>query len=111
MRYLSLRNLKMFRFLCRELLDTEIINYQTENCFSAVMHPEARSVLHCLIPEWCHIFYQLLVRDDVSLIEAIHALLDAHVNPPLVFNQCLEVISVDNLLLDDFKRNLHKPQI
>ena len=53
-------------------------------------------------------FYQLLVCDDARLFEAIHALLDAHVDPPLVVNQCLEVIRVDDLLWDDFKRNSHK---
>ena len=58
------------------------------------MYSEARCVLHWMIPEWSHIFYQLLVRDDASLFEAIHALLDVHVYPPLVVNQCLEVISV-----------------
>ena len=50
-------------------------------------------------------FYKLLVRDDTSLFEAIHDFLDAHVDPPLVVNQCLEVISVDDLLWDDFQRN------
>ena len=56
-------------------------------------------------------FYQLLVRDDVSLFGAIHALLDAHVDPPLVVHQCLEVISVNDLLWDDFKRNPHKLRV
>ena len=67
------------------------------------MYPEAVCVLHWMIPEWSHIFSQLLVCDDASLFEAIHALLNAHVDPPLVVNQCLEVISVDDLLWDDFK--------
>ena len=75
------------------------------------MHPEAVCVLHLMITEWSHIFYQFLVRDDASLFEAIHALLDAHVDPHLVVNQCLEVISVDDLLRDDFKRNLHKLRV
>ena len=56
-------------------------------------------------------FYQLLVCDDYSLFEAIHALLDEHVDPPLVVNQCLDVISVDDLLWDDFKRNLQKLRV
>ena len=53
-------------------------------------------------------FYQFLFCDDASLFEAIHALLDAHVDPPLVFHQLPEVIGVDDLLWDDFKRNPHK---
>ena len=56
-------------------------------------------------------FYQLLVSNDTGLFEAIHALLDAHVDLPLVFNQCLEVISVNDLLWDDFKRNPHKLRV
>ena len=75
------------------------------------MHPEAGCMLHWMILEWCHLFYQLLVCDDTSLLEAIHALLDAHVDPPLVFNQCLEVISVNDILWDDFKRNPHKLRV
>ena len=98
----------MVRILCRATLNTEIIDHQTENCFLAVMDPENGCVLHWMIPKWSHIFYQLLVRDDASLFEAIHALLDAHVDPPSVVNQCLEVISVDDLLWDDFNRNPHK---
>ena len=43
-------------------------------------------------------FYQLLVRDDTSLFEAIHALLDDHVDPPLVVDQCCQVVSVKNFL-------------
>ena len=52
-------------------------------------------------------FYQLLVRNDPGLFEAIHALLGAHVDPPLVVNQYLEVISINDLLWDDFQRNPH----
>ena len=72
------------------------------------MHSEATCVLHWMILEWIHMFYQFLVRDDSSLFEDIHALLDAHVDPPLVVHQCLEFIGVDDLLWDDFKRNPHK---
>ena len=56
-------------------------------------------------------FYQFLVRDDSSLFESIHALLDANVDPPLLVNQCLEVISVNDILWDDFKRNPHKLRV
>ena len=101
----------MVSILCRAILDTEIINHHTEECFPAVMDPEAGCVLHTMIPEWSHIFYQLLVRDYASLLKAIHAPLDAHVDPPLVFNQCLEVISLDDLLRDDFKSNPHKLRV
>ena len=38
--------LKIFSILCRVILDTEIIDHQTEKCFPAVMHPEAGCVLH-----------------------------------------------------------------
>ena len=75
------------------------------------MDPEDGCVLQWIITEWRHMFYQLLVRGDASLFEAIHALLDAHVDPPLVVNQCLEVISVYNLLWDNFKRNPHKLRV
>ena len=98
----------MVNILCREILDTEIIDHQTEKCFLAVMYPYAGVVFHGMIPKWSHMFYQLLVRDDLVLFEAIHALLDAHIDPHLVVNQRLEVISVDDLLWDDFKKNLHK---
>ena len=43
-------------------------------------------------------FYQLLVINDPGLFEAIHALLDAHVDPPLVVDQLYEVVSMDNFL-------------
>ena len=52
-------------------------------------------------------FYQLLVSDDPGLFEAIHALLDAHIDPPSVFNQCCEVISINDLLWGDFQGNVH----
>ena len=39
-------------------------------------------------------FYQLLVSDDTGLFEAIHALLDAHIYPPLVVDQCCEVVRI-----------------
>ena len=98
----------MFRILYIEILDTEIIDHQTEKCFPAVMHLEAGCVFHWMIPKWSYMFYQFLVCDDASLFEAMHALLDAHVDPPLVVNQCREVISVDDILWDDFKKNPHK---
>ena len=101
----------MVSILCRAILDTEIINHQIEKCFPAVMRPESGCVIHWMIPEWSHMFYQLLVCDDVSLFEAIYALLKAHVYPHLVVNQCLEVISVDYLLWGDFKRNSHKLRV
>ena len=101
----------MVIILCRAILDTEIIEHQTEKCFLVVMYPEVGCVLCWMIPEWSHMFYQLLVRDDASLFEAIHALLGAHVDPPLVFKQCLEFISVDDLLWDDFKNKPHKLRV
>ena len=101
----------MVSILCRAILDIEIIDHHTEKCFPTVMHPEAGCLLHWTIPDWSHMFYQFLVCDDASLFEAIHALLDAHVEPPLVVNQCLEVISVNDLLWDDFKRNPHKLRV
>ena len=64
-----------------------------------------------MIPKWSHTSYQFLVRNDDSLFEAIHALLDAHVDTPLVVNQCIEVISVNDLLWDDFERNPHKLRV
>ena len=101
----------MVSILCITIFDAEIIDHQTEKCFLAVMDPAAGCVLHWMIPEWRHMFYLLLVRDDAILFEAIHALLDAHVYPILFVNQCLEVISVDDLLWDSFKRNPHKLRV
>ena len=101
----------MVSILCRSILDTEIIDHQTEKFFPAVMEPEVGCVLHWMLPKWSHMLYQLLVCDDTRLFEAIHALLDAHVDPPLVVNQCLEFISVDDLLWDNFKRNPHKLRV
>ena len=76
----------MAKILCRAIFDTEITNHQTEKCFLDVMDPYSRCVFHGMIPKWSHMFYQLLVRDDPGLFEAIHALLDAHADPPLVVN-------------------------
>ena len=56
-------------------------------------------------------FYQLLVRDDLCLFEAIHALLDAHVDPPLFVDQCCEVISINDLLCGDFQWNAHELRV
>ena len=53
-------------------------------------------------------FYQLLVGNDPGLFEAIHALLDAHVDPPLVVDTCCQVISINDLLWDDFQGNAHE---
>ena len=97
----------MVRILYRAILDTEIIDHKTEMCFPAVIRSEAECVLHWMIPAWIHMFYQFLVCDDASLFEAINTLFDAHVDPPLVVHQCLEVISVNDLLRDDSKRNPH----
>ena len=75
------------------------------------MDPFDGCVLHWMIPKWSHIFYQLLVRDDPGLFEAIHALLDAHVDPTLVVNQCLDIISINDLLWDNFQRNPHELRV
>ena len=52
--------------------------------------------------------YQLLVSDDPGQFEAIHALLNAHVDPPLFFYQLYEVIRINDLLWDDFQGNAHE---
>ena len=101
----------MVSILCIAILDTEIIDHQTEKFPPAVMHPKAGCVLHWMVPEWSYMFYQFFVYDDASLFEAIHALLYEHVDTPLVVHQCLEVIGVDDLLWDDFKRNPHKLRV
>ena len=75
------------------------------------MNPDSGCVLHWMIPEWSHMFYQFLVCDDASLFDAIHALFDAYVDPPLVVQQGLEVISVGDIMWDDFKSNLHKLRV
>ena len=68
-------------------------------------------VLHEMIPKWSHMFYQLLVSDDPGLFEAIHVLFDAHVDPPLVVYQCSEVVSINDLLWDNFQRNAHEIRV
>ena len=75
------------------------------------MYPYAGSVLHRMISKWSHMFYQLMVSDDPDLFEAIHALLNAHVDPPLVVNQCREVIIINDLLWNDFQRNAHELRV
>ena len=52
--------------------------------------------------------YQLLVVNITGLFEAIHALLDVHVDPPLVVDQCREVININDLLCNDFQGNAHE---
>ena len=56
-------------------------------------------------------FYQPLVSDDPRLFESIHALLDAHLDPPLFVYQLLEVISIDDLLWGDFQRNTYELRV
>ena len=56
-------------------------------------------------------FYQLLVSDDFGLFDAIYTLLGAHVYPPLVVNQCCEVVSINDLLLDNFQGNAHELRV
>ena len=75
------------------------------------MEPYAGCVFHRMIPKWSHMFYQLLVSDDLNLFEDIHALLDEHVDPLLVVDQCWEVISINDLLWDDFQRNAHELRV
>ena len=53
-------------------------------------------------------FYQLLVSNCPGLFEAIHALLNAHVYPPLVIYQYGEVVSINDFLWDNFQRNAHE---
>ena len=53
-------------------------------------------------------FYQLLVSDDPILFEAIHALLDVHVDTPLVAHQCCDVISINDLLWGGLQGNAHE---
>ena len=61
-----------------------------------------------MISEWSHMIYQLLVRNDTRLFEAIHALLGVDVDPPLVVNQCCEVLGINNLLWGYFQGNAHE---
>ena len=60
-------------------------------------------VLYGMITKWSHMFHQLLVIDDPRLFEYIHALLDTHIDPPLVVYQCSEVVHINDLLWDDFQ--------
>ena len=52
--------------------------------------------------------YQLLVSNDLGLFEAIHALLGAIVDPPLVVNQYCEVVRINDFLWDNFQGNAHE---
>ena len=54
-------------------------------------------------------FYQLLVREDTRLFEAIHARFDGHVDPPLVVDQCGEVVRINDFLRD--QGNAHKLRV
>ena len=47
---------------------------------------------------------------DTTLLktQAIHALIDAHVDPLLVVDQCCEVIRINDLQWDDFQGNVHE---
>ena len=53
-------------------------------------------------------FNQLLVSDDTGLFEAIHTLLNEHVDLPLVVKQCCEVVRINDFLWDNFLGNAHK---
>ena len=53
-------------------------------------------------------FHQFLVSNDPGLFESIHALFDAHVDPPLVVYWCSEVVRINDFLWDDFQWNAHK---
>ena len=82
-------------------MSTKVFNHKAKNGVSIVMEPEARCVLHGMISKWSHIFYQLLVSNDPGSFEAIHALLDANVDPPLVVDQ---FVSINNFMWDNFLR-------
>ena len=102
----------MVSILYKAILDTEVFDHHTEKCFLAAMDPYSGCVFHGMIPKWSYMFHQLLVSgENPGLFEDIHVLLYAHVYPPLVVNQCLEVISIDDLLWDDFQRNPHKRRV
>ena len=77
----------MFGILQRGILNTKIGNHRGKDGVSVVMNPQARWMLQGMITKWRHMFYQLLVSDDPGLFEAIHVLLDAHVDPPVVVYQ------------------------
>ena len=102
MRYLDLRAFKkMVSILCRAILYTGIIDHQAGKCFPAVIHPEAGCVLHWMIPEWVHMFYQFLVCDDASLFEAIHTLLDAHNSRKTLFSLVVDDFCVQYISTED----------
>ena len=101
----------MVCILHQVILNTKIIGHKAKDGFLVIMDPQFGCVLYGMIPKWSHMFHEFLVSDDTVLFESMHALFDAHVDPPLVVHQCLEVISVDDLLWDDFKRNPHKLRV
>ena len=88
----------MIGILHRGILNAKIIYHKAKDGISGVMDPQARCVMYRMIPKWSHIFYQFLVRDDPVLFESIHALFGAHVDTPLVFYQCSEVVCVNDFL-------------
>ena len=64
-----------------------------------------------MIPKWIHMFYQLLVSNDPGLLEAIHALLDAYLDPPLIADQCCEVVSINDFMWDNLQGNVHELRV
>ena len=89
-------------------MNTKLVNHKPKDDVSVVMDPYDRYVFQGMITKWIHMFYQQLVRDDPGLFETLHAPLNAHVDQPLVVNQCGEVLSINYFLCDRFQGNAHK---
>ena len=98
----------MVGILHQGILNTKIIGHKDKYGVTVVMYPQARCVLYEMIHKWSHMFYQFLVSDDPGLFEAIHALLDAHVNPTSVVYQCDKVVSINDFLWDNFQGSAHE---
>ena len=98
----------MVVILHRGTMNAKIIVHKAKYGVSVIMDPQARCVLYRMIPKWVHMFYKFLVSNYPRFFESIHTLLDAHVDPPLFFDQCGEVGGINYFLSGNFQCNEHK---
>ena len=101
----------MFGIIHRRILNAKIINHKAKYGVYVVVYPQASCELYGVIHKWSHMFYQFLVSNDPGLFDSIHALFDAHVDPPLVVYQCSELVCINDFLLYDFQWNANEFQV
>ena len=101
----------MVGILHRGIMNAKSIYHNAKDGVSVVMDPHNRRVLYGMIPKWSHMCYQFLISDDPGLFDSIYALFDAHVDPPLVVYQCIEVLRTNDFLWDNFLYNTHELRV